>query len=74
MINFDLEQIRADFPIVESGIYVNHAAVGPIPLSVRQAILERADMHVHSVGTAWDASLPVYAEGRRLAAQESIPL
>ena len=69
MTNFNLQQIRSDFPIVESGIYVNHAAVGPLPLSVRKAVLERIDMHVHTVGSAWDDSLPIYQEGRQLAAQ-----
>lgn len=69
MTNFNLEQIRADFPIVKSGVYVNHAAVGPIPLSVREAMIKRADMHVHQIGTAWEDSMPTYRQGRKLAAQ-----
>ncbi|MFK7804394.1 MAG: aminotransferase class V-fold PLP-dependent enzyme [Anaerolineae bacterium] len=69
MNNFDLAKIRADFPIVDSTVYVNHAAVGPIPLSVRDAIVERADMHVYHTGTAWEDSLPLDRQGRKLAAE-----
>lgn len=69
MTHFNLEQIRADFPITKSSIYVNHAAVAPIPLSVRDAMLKRANMHVYNIGTAWDDSLPVYQQGRELAAK-----
>lgn len=68
-MSFDLEKIRQDFPIVKSRIYANHAAVSPIPLSVREAMLERVDKHVYSIGTAWDEALPLYQEGRELAAQ-----
>lgn len=68
-MGFSLAEIRKDFPITDQGIYANHAAVGPIPLSVRQSMLERADMHVYSIQTVWDDSLPVYREGRELAAE-----
>ncbi|MCC6904440.1 MAG: aminotransferase class V-fold PLP-dependent enzyme [Anaerolineae bacterium] len=66
---FDLEQIRRDFPIVQSRIYANHAAVGPVPLSVRAAVLECLDDLVYDVGSAWARSEPVFAEGRALAAR-----
>ena len=67
--SLNLTQIRADFPITESCIYVNHAAVSPAPLSVREAILKRTDWRIHNIGTAWEDSLPIDQEGRELAAQ-----
>ena len=68
-MTFDLNQIRADFPITESTVYVNHAALSPIPLSVKQAMLDRADMHLLKIGTAWEDSMPTYDLGRDLAAK-----
>lgn len=68
-MTFDLEIIRNDFPILKNGIYANHAAVSPIPLSVKSAMLERLELHMYSAGSAWDDAMPIYDEGRRLAAE-----
>lgn len=36
----DLERYRAEFPVTESSIYLNHAAVAPISRRVRDAMVE----------------------------------
>lgn len=47
------QKIRADFPIVKSCIYLDHASGGPIPLPVAKVIAEHQHEHVHEGDFAW---------------------
>ena len=69
MNHFDLEQIRQDFPIVDRCVYVNHAAVAPLPRSVSEAMMVQMQRHMLHASSAWDLAKPVYREGRELAAK-----
>lgn len=61
--------IRQDFPIVDHAVYLNHAAVGPIPRSVQTAVSHWLDLRLTQAGDVWDIAQPKYEEGRRLAAK-----
>lgn len=65
----ELSEIRNDFPIVQNQIYVNHAAVGPIPRSVAAAMQNQIDIQLYSIGEAWERAEEVKETGRRLAAK-----
>ena len=69
MSKFDLTAVRQEFPIVESCVYVNHAAVGPIPRRVQQAIQEQTALHLTQIDTSREMVLARYEQGRQLAAQ-----
>lgn len=66
---FNLAHVRQDFPIVETAVYVNHAAVAPLPRSVQAAMLEQSHIHMRQPDKAWDITRLKYEEGRRLAAK-----
>ena len=55
----ELRAIRNDFPIVQNQIYVNHAAVGPIPRSVAVAMQSQIDIQLHAIGEAWERAAEV---------------
>ena len=63
---FNLSDVRTEFPIVNSCIYVNHASVGPISRMVKQSILDQTDLQLHHIDYADDFS-PVAARCRELA-------
>ena len=69
MSEFDLTAVRQQFPIVNDCVYVNHAAVGPIPRRVQQAMHEQIDLHLTQIDTSREAVLARYAQGRQLAGQ-----
>jgi selenocysteine lyase/cysteine desulfurase len=65
----DLEQCRAEFPVTQSCIYMNHAAVAPVSRRVRKAMVGLLE-DVHHFGSAhWDRWVDAYAATRRAAAQ-----
>ena len=68
-MSFDIETIRKDFPIVDRCIYLNHASVGPISRRVRQAMDRHSQLHVERIDCVTEASEPVRAKGRELAAE-----
>ena len=65
----DLATVRADFPITESQIYMDHAAVAAIPRSVFDAVQERSRINMLEIRAAWDKLTAVSQEGRELAAK-----
>jgi selenocysteine lyase/cysteine desulfurase len=65
----DLEQCRAEFPVTQSCIYMNHAAVAPVSRRVRKAMVGLLE-DVHHFGSAhWDRWVDAYAATRRAVAQ-----
>lgn len=48
-----MDRVRAEFPITERAIYLNHAAVGPIPLRSRRAMAAAIDECLMLDRTAW---------------------
>lgn len=65
----DLEQCRAEFPVTQSCIYMNHAAVAPVSRRVRKAMVGLLE-DVHYFGSAhWDRWVDAYAATRRAVAQ-----
>ena len=68
-MHLTLEQIREDFPVTKQGIYLNHAAVGPLPLSVQKGMQERMQIRATNPAAAWDLGIQRYDEGRELAAE-----
>jgi len=69
MKKFDLATIRQDFPIVDECVYVNHAAVAPLPRSVHEAMNAQAVLRMTQTSSAWELAKPLYHEGRELAAE-----
>ena len=69
MTDLDIRAVRAEFPIVERCIYLNHAAVSPISRRVQQAIIERTNLHLEEPDRAGAISAPIYQRGRELAAR-----
>jgi len=63
----NLSQIRSDFPIVNSSIYVNHAATGPISYTVQQSMIAQTELHLHKIDDAGGADSPVHDHCRELA-------
>jgi cysteine desulfurase / selenocysteine lyase len=56
---------RREFPITQRYVYLNHAAVGVLPESTRQALAEFVDAHAGAgaLGTApYEARMPEYRE------------
>ena len=68
MNRFDLEAIRAEFPVVDRCIYVNHAAIGPTSRSVGLAVAAHMKVHLTEPGNAGGVSSPASERGRQLAA------
>ena len=65
----DLERYRAEFPVTESCIYMNHAAVSPLSRRVRSAMAGLLE-DVHRFGSEhWDRWVDAYAATRRATAQ-----
>ncbi|MEM7117853.1 MAG: aminotransferase class V-fold PLP-dependent enzyme [Chloroflexota bacterium] len=69
MTPFNLQAIRQDFPIVEHAVYLNHAAVGPLPRSVETAVSRFYQMRLTQTAAVWDLAQPEYERGRALAAK-----
>ncbi len=51
----DFAAIRREFPIAERVTYLNHAAIGPIPLRARDAMVAGADEYLLLDRAAWAA-------------------
>ena len=68
MDTIDLAKIRADFPITDNCIFVNHAALCPISLTVKDAIVQHATFHTTDTLKAGGFGHPRYDRGRELAA------
>jgi cysteine desulfurase/selenocysteine lyase len=65
----DLDRYRAEFPVTQSSIYLNHAAVAPISRRVRAAMLGQIE-DVHRFGAEhWNRWNEAYAAARRAAAR-----
>jgi len=69
MLKYDIQKYRKQFPVVETGaIYLNHAATGPLPARVVQAIdrylLERSRTQIDNFAQFQ----PILSETRSLAA------
>ncbi len=65
-----LSELRADFPIVERALYMNHAATGPMPRSVAAAMQRQMDIQVTHADSGSERFAPVYRRARdRIAAQ-----
>ncbi len=64
-----LDALRQDFPITESAVYLNHAAVGPISRNVQAAIQRQSEIHATQLPVAQGAYAPVYRQCREAAAR-----
>ncbi len=68
-MTFDLDRYRSEFPVTESSIYLNHAAVCPLPGRVRQAMSALLE-DVHRFGVEhWERWLEAYDTVRLAAAR-----
>jgi selenocysteine lyase/cysteine desulfurase len=64
-----LDRYVAEFPVTQSCVYLNHAAVSPLPRRVHEAMIGLLT-DVHQFGSAhWNRWLEAYATVRRAAAQ-----
>jgi selenocysteine lyase/cysteine desulfurase len=64
-----IDRIRQEFPIVEHAVYLNHAAVGPIPRRAHQAMVEHLDDYLANVLLHNDQWQARYQEVRAQAAR-----
>ena len=65
----DISRYRSQFPVTESSIYMNHAAVSPLSRRVRDAMVGFLD-EVHQSGAAnWERWVRTYDSTRRSLAQ-----
>ncbi|MBT4137139.1 MAG: aminotransferase class V-fold PLP-dependent enzyme [Candidatus Latescibacteria bacterium] len=65
----NIEALRAEFPVTQSYIYLNHAAVAPISISVQRAMNQQVrDVTLHGIvhSDRWENT---YRRTRRVAAQ-----
>jgi selenocysteine lyase/cysteine desulfurase len=65
----DVQHYRAQFPVTESSIYMNHAAVSPISRRVRDAMVSLLDEVQQSGAEHWERWVETYAGVRRSLAQ-----
>ena len=65
----DVQHYRSLFPVTESSIYMNHAAVAPISRRVRNAMAGLLDDVHHFGAEHWQAWVETYAAVRRSLAQ-----
>lgn len=49
----DIDRVRAEFPITERAVYLNHAAVGPIPRRAQQAMASAIADYLVLDRTGW---------------------
>ena len=49
----DIDRVRAEFPITERAVYLNHAAVGPIPRRSQRAMTEAIEAYLVLDRTGW---------------------
>ena len=65
----DVDRYRPQFPVTESSIYMNHAAVSPLSRRVRDAMVGLLD-ELHQSGAAnWEQWVRTYDAARRSLAQ-----
>jgi selenocysteine lyase/cysteine desulfurase len=65
----DIDRYRSQFPVTESSIYMNHAAVSPLSRRVRDAMVELLD-EVHQRGAEnWQQWVRAYDAARHSLAQ-----
>jgi len=65
----DIDRYRSQFPVTESSIYMNHAAVSPLSRRVRDAMVGLLD-EVHQSGAEnWERWVRTYDSARRSLAQ-----
>jgi selenocysteine lyase/cysteine desulfurase len=65
----DVQHYRALFPVTESSIYMNHAAVAPISRRVRDAMVGLLDEVQQSGAEHWERWMETYGGVRRSLAQ-----
>jgi len=65
----DVQRYRAQFPVTQSSIYMNHAAVSPLSRRVRDAMVGLLDDVHHSGVEHWDQWVQTYDAGRRSLAR-----
>ncbi|HFQ6994919.1 TPA: aminotransferase class V-fold PLP-dependent enzyme [Klebsiella pneumoniae] len=68
MNNAELETYRDDFPFLKQQVFLNHAAIAPISLTVRDAVLKGAEAMLHDIPLSDEKAQLVYESGRELAA------
>src|SRR6476469_5039393 len=49
----DIERVRAEFPITEHAVYLQHAAIGPIPRRSQRAMAEVSEEYLVLDRTGW---------------------
>ena len=62
---FDIQHYRSQFPVTESSIYMNHAAVSPISRRVRDAMVSLLDDLQQAGAAHWQRWQATYAAARR---------
>ena len=65
----DVQHYRSQFPVTESSIYMNHAAVAPISQRVRDAMVGLLDEVQHFGAEHWQLWVETYRGVRRSLAQ-----
>ena len=61
----DIQHYRSQFPVTESSIYMNHAAVSPISRRVRDAMVSLLEDVHHCGAEHWQRWEATYAAMRR---------
>lgn len=68
MNNTELETYRDDVPLLKEQVFLNHAAIAPISLTVKAAVLKGAEAMLHDIPLSDEEAQLVYKSGRELAA------
>ncbi|APD13575.1 aminotransferase class V-fold PLP-dependent enzyme [Pandoraea pulmonicola] len=63
-----VEAARRDTPFLDAHVFLNHAAISPIPRSVQQAMHRATELHVQMLAASEVAAHAEYARGRSLGA------
>ncbi len=66
MDNTVVEAARRDIPFLKGRIFLNHAAISPIPRSVQQAMLRATELHVEVLAASEVSAHAEYSRGRSL--------
>jgi cysteine desulfurase/selenocysteine lyase len=62
----DIDRIRGEFPITDRAVYLNHAAIGPIPRRSQRAMAEAAEEYLTLDRSGW-ADREQYVRARSAA-------
>lgn len=64
-----IEQARCDLPYIQDIVYVDNAAVSPVPIKVQRASDHYTELTVHNLRDVPDLSVREFDRGRALAAR-----